>query len=517
MAHLSFQQRLIAAGILMTGLIMAMLLASFWAQSQLSTNSANLLKMEAVQVNLQKMLRGLNEILVTEGSSASIKLTKDSQSSLSKLLSELSAAKVIDNDATVATSDLERNVTAFLARKKLSASDDDAVIAFGKLIAQADKLNQLLEALQIKVVDQANVSAKHSNWILGIIVSGGLLTLLAIAISTFQGVNHALGGDPAVAALHMRRISQGDLTQPIPARKPNSLLGNLEAMRAALATTIQSLTLQAQKLAELAEEMATAAQQVAGGAHAGSDAASAMAASVEEMTAGMVQASESAKAAVNTTDKSGEFASVGGEKIFALAQSMAAISARVRSGSNEVTGLGRQSDEIRSIVGVIKEIADQTNLLALNAAIEAARAGESGRGFAVVADEVRKLAERTRQSTEDIAKKIESIQGNVKTVVATMNLSVDDVGAGEQLAEAGAESIKAIQVATSNVASLVDSISNAIRGTSSTCHSVGRAVEGVAQLIEENSSAAQQVATTAAGMAKLANELNILSRQFKSR
>ena len=348
-------------------------------------------------------------------------------------------------------------------------------------------------------------------WGLGI---GGFIGISLLLVS--RNIIKTLGGDPSAASVITRRIAAGDLSSPVDCPPGENLLSDISAMQDTLRAMISTIVKNAEHVASAADQLLTSSEEVADRASQQSDAASSMAASVEQMAVSIDQVKDNANEAHSISREAGAISEEGAAIIHTTASEMRKISETVQTSSRIIEDLGQQSNQITSIVNTIREIADQTNLLALNAAIEAARAGEQGRGFAVVADEVRKLAERTSNSTAEIAEMITKIQGGTRSAVSNMQDGVTKVTHGVLLADQAGDSINRIRDGAQRVTFVVNGISDSIAEQSEASNDIAQKLESIAQMSEESAAAVHQTADAARRLQILSTELHEAVAHFKT-
>ena len=169
--------------------------------------------------------------------------------------------------------------------------------------------------------------------------------------------------------------------------------------------------------------------------------------------------------------------------------------------AERVRGLSARSNQITSILEVIRQIADQTNLLALNATIEAAKAGSAGRGFAIVADEVRRLAEDSAKATSDVASLIQRIQEDAKTTARSIEEGTREIAEGKLTVDRALHALEEIATKVQQVAVNVTLVVDSIQEQVSAVSRLSRATAEVALITEENTSAVKEVSSDAGKMA----------------
>ena len=258
-------------------------------------------------------------------------------------------------------------------------------------------------------------------------------------------------------------------------------------------------------------------------------------ASIDQMVTSIQRVADTAKVLLDIANRSREEVQTGIQTMEKTTDGLNRTNRAIQSSAEIINILGHRADDIGKIIEVIDDLAEQTNLLALNAAIEAARAGEHGLGFAVVADEVRKLAEKSTQSTKEIADLIQSIQREARQAVENMEHSTRIVEEGLNLGndlgsalhkisdvvtevykfsqEIGAatneQSVGSAQIAkaTNRLTEITQEINSAVEEQASGAQAVVRAMDKMRELVQQSASSSTQLSAAAEQMLKLSRNL----------
>jgi len=336
-------------------------------------------------------------------------------------------------------------------------------------------------------------------WLVHLLVLKPLHTLRAIACDIAQG--------------------NGDLTKRVPVGSGSDEMTDLahyfnvfiEKMQQAMLMVHEGTN----RLASSTIQLSTTADSVVRAAEGQDSRVVQSASAVEEMTMTACEVARNSTEAASLAQETAQTAKNGREVMEQTVGGMREVSQAVMEAASIITTLGRSSDQIGEIVGVIEDIADQTNLLALNAAIEAARAGEQGRGFAVVADEVRKLAERTTKATKEIGDMIQQIQQDTKTAVNSMEQGTHKVVAGVELANRTGEALAKIYSMVNSTAGMIQQIAHAAEEQSVATRQIASDLESVTQTTRDTTQGVAQSAKACHDLSRLAGDLQKLVRTFK--
>ncbi|UUN87739.1 methyl-accepting chemotaxis protein [Pseudomonas extremorientalis] len=345
--------------------------------------------------------------------------------------------------------------------------------------------------------------------------AAGLLGLLLIWL-TATGVTRPINS--VAAMLKDIASGDGDLTQRLAYAKKDELgeLVNwfnrfLDKLQPTIAQIKQSIT----EARGTADQSSAIARQTSEGMQVQFREIDQVATASNEMSATAHDVANSASNAASAARGADQSAREGMSIIEQSTRDITTLAEEVSKAVGEVEALAVNSEQIGSVLEVIRSIAEQTNLLALNAAIEAARAGESGRGFAVVADEVRNLAKRTQDSVEEIRLVIERIQSGTRGVVATMHSSQSQAQSNAGQIHQAVQALGKISDAVTVISDMNLQIASAAEQQSAVAEEVNRNVSAIRTVTETLTGQATESAAISSQLNALASQQMKLMDQFR--
>ncbi|XHF39325.1 methyl-accepting chemotaxis protein [Metapseudomonas boanensis] len=369
-------------------------------------------------------------------------------------------------------------------------------------------------ALELKSqLNQQNHAGNLVSLLLGLVAAIAGLLLIGL---TARGVTRPIL--KVAAMLKDIATGEGDLTRRLDYVRQDELgelagwfnrfLDKLQPVIADVKRTVQDARGTADQSAAIASQTSSGMQQQYREVDQVATASNEMSATAQDVARSAAQAAEAARGADHATR---EGLGVIGRTTSAIEQLASEMSAAM----DEVQNLATSSEQIGSVLEVIRAIAEQTNLLALNAAIEAARAGEAGRGFAVVADEVRNLAKRTQDSVEEIRQVIEGLQHGTREVVGSMHSSHRQAQGSVEQVEQAVAALQRIGEAVTVITDMNLQIASAAEEQSAVAEEINRNVAAIRDVTESLSGQAEESAQVSQALNRLANHQQGLMDQFR--
>ncbi len=378
---------------------------------------------------------------------------------------------------------------------------EDGAAQAGEGLVQA--VGALTEDANAELIQQQDANTAHvgaTRTLVIILVGAGFVIAGLLGWFVARRVKKSAGA----VSRSLEAMAQGDLRVDAAVHSSDELgdmAASLAKAQASLRETMADVVASAQTVAAAAEELSAANAQVAASSHetsaqagAVSNAAEEVSVSVQTVASGAEQMSASIKEIAHNAHEAARVASQATE---------------VAAATNaQIARLGESSMEIGNVVKVITSIAEQTNLLALNATIEAARAGEAGKGFAVVASEVKDLAQETARATEDVARRIDSIQQDTAGAVAAIAQIASVV---KEINDFQMTIASAVEEQTATTNEMGRSAAEAATGTSD----IAMNISAVASSAQDASQVLEQIGMSVSELAELSANLRSRVEMFQ--
>ncbi len=263
-------------------------------------------------------------------------------------------------------------------------------------------------------------------------------------------------------------------------------------------------------------EMIASIREVAGHVESLSSAAEETSASAVEIETTVREVEGAAKESTKLSRQvSREARDIGVRSIHETIGAIERIKDAVDRYSDLVTRLGKRSEEIGKILGVIVEVTERTNLLALNASILAAQAGEHGKGFAVVAEEIKALADRTAGSAQDIGKLVGTVQKEAREAVAAVSGSLEAVEEGVRRSHEAGVALDKILASSDRSAEMATMIERAMTEQARGIRQVSDAVANVKQMIAQITGATQEQSKGTGMILHAAEDMRDIARRVR--